>query len=136
MRTIFTTEDIAVDGVLVLHINDLPRARAARVMAMRERLLRTATVAEKTAAKMLSSMPTRPTRQAYFFIRGRSYFLDFFFPERMVAVEIDGSSHLAKREYDMRRDRDFRSIGIRTIRIGNADVMSGRIYEKLLKRMF
>lgn len=54
----------------------------------------------------------------------------------MLAIEIDGSSHNEKKEHDRRRDADFRSIGIRTIRIKNKDVTNGKLIDVLNKKIF
>ena len=136
MRTIYSTENIRLDGVEVLGIDKLSACAYNWIVATRNRLLKTVTLPEKVTAQMLARFEDRPIRQAYFKLRGRSYFLDFFFPERMVAVEIDGSVHRLKKAHDKQRDADFRSIGIRTIRIKNKDVMSGKLYEKLFKGLY
>lgn len=136
MRKIFTTENIYISGVEVLGVEKLPRSTKAWVLANREKLLETVTLPERITARMLARFDDRPVRQAFFMIRKRCYFLDFFFPERMVAVEIDGSVHRLKKAHDKQRDADFRSIGIRTIRISNKDVMSGKLYEKLFKGLY
>lgn len=60
--------------------------------------------------------------QAFFMINGKSYFLDFIMPKYMIAIEIDGSSHIKKEDQDFERDRLFNSIGIKTLRISNSDV--------------
>ena len=135
MRTIYSTERVAVQGARVLGIGSLPEAKRRWIAANRERLLRTPTLPERIAARTFARFEEKPVRQAYFMIRGRSYFLDFFFPEMMVAVEIDGSVHRLTKQHDKRRDADFRSIGIRTVRIRNSDVMEGRLYDKLYKRL-
>lgn len=136
MRTVFTTERIRIDGVEVLGIDKLSPSTYKWIRENRERLLRSTTLPEKIAAQMLSSFGDSPVRQAFFMIRKRCYFLDFFFPKRMVAVEIDGSVHKLKKAHDRQRDADFRSIGIRTIRISNKDVMSGKLYDKIFKRLY
>lgn len=136
MRTIYTTENIKVDGVEVLGIEKLSPTMRKWVASNRKALLLSVTLPEKVTAQMLSKFDDKPVRQAFFMIRKRCYFLDFFFPERMIAVEIDGSVHKFKREHDKRRDADFRSIGIRTIRIKNKDVMGGKLYEKLFKGIY
>lgn len=135
MRKIYTTENIRIEGVEVLGVSELPIKTRQWVASNRERLLRLGTLPERVTAKMLSRFDDPPVRQAFFMIRKRCYFLDFFFPKRMVAVEIDGSSHKAKKNHDRQRDSDFRSIGIKTIRIKNMDVMNGKLYEKLFKRL-
>ena len=50
------------------------------------------------------------------------YILDFFCPELLLCVEIDGSSHDYKYEYDERRTLFLRSQGIRVIRFSNEQV--------------
>lgn len=136
MRRVYSSEHIRIDGVEVLGIDQLSPAMRTWVTANRRRLLRTVTLPEKITAQMLMRFDDRPVRQAFFMIRRRCYFLDFFFPERMVAVEIDGSVHKLKKKHDRRRDADFRSIGIRTIRISNKDVMSGKLYEKIFNGLY
>ena len=136
MRTIYTTEKIRIDGIEVLGIERLSDSMRRWVLQNRKSLLKTVTIPEKVTATMLAKFDDRPVRQAFFMIRKRCYFLDFFFPERMVAVEIDGSVHKLKKAHDRQRDADFRSIGIRTIRISNKDVMRGKLYEKLFKGLY
>lgn len=136
MRRIFTTERIRIEGIEVLGIDRLSQGMRNWVVESRGRLLKSVTLPEAITARMLSHFEDRPTRQAFFMIRKRCYFLDFFFPSRMVAVEIDGSVHRLKKAHDRQRDADFRSIGIRTIRIGNKDVMGGKLYEKLFKGLY
>ena len=135
MRVVLTTvpglshPGVEFRGIRGLGIEQTIRARQAE-------LVRAATLPESTASRMMAKLAEPPLRQAYFRIRGRSYYLDFFFKGRMLAVEIDGSSHKARREADRRRDADFRSVGIRTVRIKNRDVMSGRLFEKLFARIY
>lgn len=137
MRTIYTSvKGISIFGCNVVHVSDMTAEQRIWVEARTHQLLMHTTLPERITARMLAKMEEKPIRQAFFQIRGRAYFLDFFFPNKMIAVEIDGSSHKYRRETDKRRDADFRSIGIRTIRIKNKDVMNGNLYDKLFKRMF
>lgn len=136
MRTIYSTERLSIPGVLVLGIDRLSPIKRKWVTENRKRLTLTSTLPESVSANMFSHFDDRPVRQAYFMIRGRSYFLDFFFPCRMLAVEIDGSVHRFRKEHDRRRDADFRSIGIRTIRIKNKDVMNGKLLDRLFARLY
>ena len=136
MRKIYTTEKIRIEGVEVLGNDKLSEKTRMWVEKNRRQLMRNATLPESITAKMLSTFGDRPARQAFFMIRKRCYFLDFFFSEMMLAVEIDGSSHRGRKEHDRRRDADFRSIGIKTIRISNKDVMCGKLYEKISKRLY
>lgn len=136
MRKIITSERVRIENVEVQGLEALSAAMKAWVQRQRRELVKTATLPEKLTARMLSRFSDKPTRQAFFMIRKRCYFLDFFFPERMVAVEIDGSSHMTRKAHDRQRDADFRSIGIRTIRIKNKDVMGGKLYDKLFKGLY
>ena len=137
MRTIYTSvEGLHIPDVDVRGLNDLPPQKREWVHGTMRRLKTAPTIPERIAALLTGRFDERPVRQAFFMIRGRSYFLDFFMPRYMCAVEIDGSIHRLKKDHDRRRDADFRSIGIRTIRIKNKEVMEGRFYEKLFKRLF
>ena len=137
MRTIYTSIDgLQLPGIEVKGVKDLPPQRREWVMTTMQRLMHNTVLPERVAANMAAMFETKPIRQAFFMIRKRCYFLDFFLPQYMVAVEIDGSAHKFKKEHDRRRDADFRSIGIRTIRIKNKDVMEGRFYEKLFNRLY
>lgn len=57
--------------------------------------------------------------QAFFCIRNKFFFLDFFLPEYNIAVEIDGGYHTNQQEYDHARDNLFAKIGITTKRLWN-----------------
>ena len=50
------------------------------------------------------------------------YILDFYCPERQLGIELDGSSHNHKYEYDEQRTAYFRKQGIRIIRFSNEQV--------------
>lgn len=135
MTTIYSNIiGLKLKNAFVLRIDELNNADIIR--DRRLALIRNATLPEKTAASIFNTFEKPPIRQAYFRIRRRSYFLDFFFPDMLLAVEIDGSSHAERKEYDRRRDADFRLIGIKTVRIKNQDVMNGKLNEKLFKRLY
>ena len=135
MRTIYTSvKGLRIDGVETVGIEKL--AIADKIRERQDVLRKRSTYPEKVSSSLMQLFDDRPLRQAYFRIRGRSYFLDFFFPLRMIAVEIDGSSHYGRKEYAREWDADFRSIGIRTIRIKNKDVMNGKLFEKFYKRLY
>ncbi len=48
--------------------------------------------------------------------------MDFFCPELMLAIEIDGSSHNDKIEYDKIRQNKIESLGVRFIRFCDVEV--------------
>lgn len=61
------------------------------------------------------------------------YFADFYIPALDTIIEVDGSHHYTENglEYDRLRDMEFASIGIKTIRIKNSEVASGRFKSKI-----
>lgn len=61
--------------------------------------------------------------QQPFVISGKIYFLDYYLPLQRIAIEVDGQSHncLSSQEKDKDRDKAFRCIGIKTLRISNAE---------------
>jgi len=50
------------------------------------------------------------------------YIVDFFCPERMLAIEIDGDSHDLKLEEDAERQERLESLGVRFLRFQDRDV--------------
>jgi len=95
--------------------------KARRALSMR----RNPTDAEAILWDELSNKRCRGVkfrRQAVLF----GYIVDFFAPLIGLAVEVDGSSHLKKVDYDAQRDENLASHGISTLRITNDDVMAGR----------
>lgn len=53
-----------------------------------------------------------------------TYIVDFYCPKLRLAIEVDGSSHIGKEEYDWRREqRLFNELGVYIIRFSNDDVL-------------
>jgi very-short-patch-repair endonuclease len=52
------------------------------------------------------------------------YYLDFYCPSRLLAVEVDGDVHDEQVEYDANRTAYHNSIGIRVIRFHNEQVLN------------
>jgi very-short-patch-repair endonuclease len=50
------------------------------------------------------------------------YILDFYSPALKLAIEVDGSQHFDKQEYDRRRTRYLNAKGIRVLRFWNNEV--------------
>lgn len=98
------------------------------------RELRTETVsqAEKYIWKALLSR----NKQGYKFKRQRpiDYFIvDFFCADLKLIIEIDGSSHLNKGEYDFCREKKLKSLGYEIIRFTEGEVMQNlsSVHERL-----
>jgi very-short-patch-repair endonuclease len=51
-----------------------------------------------------------------------NYIVDFYCHEIMLAIEIDGDSHLHKYEYDKKREGELEQRGVRFIRFNDIDV--------------
>lgn len=52
------------------------------------------------------------------------YIIDFIIPSLLLAIEIDGSSHDNKQDYDARRDQFIISHGLKVLHVKNEDVSS------------
>jgi very-short-patch-repair endonuclease len=51
-----------------------------------------------------------------------AYIVDFYCHKSRLVVELDGSSHLDRQEYDLQRDKDLNPRGLRVLRFFNTDV--------------
>ncbi len=52
------------------------------------------------------------------------YIVDFCAPRKKLVIEVDGSQHLVRAEYDAHRTRYLESRGYRVIRFWNSSVMN------------
>lgn len=51
-----------------------------------------------------------------------NYIVDFFCNELLLAIEIDGLSHIGKEKYDEKRQQRLESLGIKFLRFEDEDV--------------
>ena len=51
------------------------------------------------------------------------FIIDFYCSKLLLAVEIDGDSHDKKKNYDRGRDEMLESVGIKTVRFRNENVL-------------
>lgn len=68
----------------------------------------------------------RDDKTGYRFLRQKPlghFVVDFYCSELLLAIEIDGSSHDEKSEYDMERSNNLSQYGIKVIRFTNQDVL-------------
>lgn len=86
---------------------------------------------EREFKRILQSQKAKFECQTFFRINNKNYFLDFFLPDINIAIEINGTSHNKKIDYDFLRDKDFESIGIKTIRISNRSVYDKNILKNI-----
>jgi very-short-patch-repair endonuclease len=61
-----------------------------------------------------------------------SYFLDFYFEEKKICLEIDGSQHKDRKEHDNLRDERLENVGIKVYRIEwkSINTKKGKMYMK------
>ncbi len=64
-----------------------------------------------------------------------NYIADFYCANAQVVIEIDGSSHDFKKEYDKERDEFMENLGLKVIRISDDDVKKRmpQVLERLKK---
>lgn len=55
-----------------------------------------------------------------------NYIVDFYCADKQVVLEVDGSSHDTKGEYDAQRDAFLRGLGLTVIHIQDRDVKNAR----------
>lgn len=83
-----------------------------------------ANVYEHLLGEQLLRMNIDFVHQAPFVFRPKSiYFCDFYLPSKRVVIEVDGIYHKSPEmlSKDLQRDENFKSIGIRVIRIANEE---------------
>lgn len=67
------------------------------------------------------------------------YIVDFYCPEKKLVVELDGSFHRKRREYDKERTECLNRLGVRVLRFWNNEVIEdidlvvGKIEEELVQ---
>lgn len=83
------------------------------------RMMENPTQAESLFESYLESKRVVFEKQVFFRINGKSYFLDFFIPSKKLAIELDGKYHKDRKAYDVKRNKNFQSIGICTMRLPN-----------------
>lgn len=83
------------------------------------RMMENPTQAESLFEQFLDSKRAVFEKQVFFRINGKSYFLDFYIPSKKLAIELDGGYHKDRKYYDAKRNKDFQSIGICTMRLPN-----------------
>ena len=73
--------------------------------------------------------------RGYAFYRQRPidrYIVDFFCPELMLAIEVDGSSHAQKRPEDLARQARLEALGVRFLRFEDRKIKQSMSEVRLL----
>lgn len=55
-----------------------------------------------------------------------NYIVDFYVKQLSLVIEIDGSSHVGKEQYDQNRENFLKSLGLEIYRISNGDILYRR----------
>lgn len=55
------------------------------------------------------------------------YIVDFLLPDRMLVIEVDGTSHKHREEYDRRRTAYLQGQGLHVIRVPNSQASNVRM---------
>ena len=76
----------------------------------------------------------------YKFLRQKpldNFIVDFYCAELMLAIEIDGDSHIRRKEYDILRSEKLKAHSIKVIRYTNDEIMFNLegVYKDLKKRI-
>ena len=114
------------DYAIISKFAHLPFSKREWIETRRYELQFNANKYEHILGEYLIKHDVKFIHQAPFVICGRIYFLDFFIPSLRVAIEVDGVAHsyMRQKDKDLSRDCDFKSIGVKTIRISNDEVNS------------
>ena len=90
-----------------------------------------------SSAKRMRKKPTKSEAELWKFLQRKrfdglqfkrqsvicGYIADFYCPQRKLIIEVDGSSHRNKKEYDVLRDSRLLAAGYRTARVSARLVM-------------
>jgi len=126
-NTILTTPKMKPE--IVAYINDQPIFRRAIPILPANQALRSRCRALRKAGVLSEVIFWRQVRAGTFwkidFDRQRiigNFIVDFYVKSLGLIVEIDGSSHIGKEEYDARREAFLRSLGLDMYRISDLRV--------------
>lgn len=131
---VHNTESYMADNAIMAQLTATYSAKDW-IETRRSELQMKANVYERNVGAYFICNNIKFVHQAPFIINKKIYFLDFYLPQKRIAIEVDGISHesIQSNERDANRDKDFASIGIRTYRISNAQTKCNKDIETFLK---
>jgi len=106
----------------------------ARMYELREKSNRY----EHTVGELLMKKGLDFIHQAPFVFRPKKiYFCDFYLPQKRAVLEIDGIYHMGNAQFskDRERDANFKSVGIRVIRIANSETGDAKMLSLRLDQL-
>jgi len=101
-------------------IMELPKDKSLSVLS--RNLRNNSTLAESVLWKYLQNKNAFGFRFRRQKIIGK-YIVDFYCPRLKLVIEIDGSSHDNKYEYDAKRDEYLQNLGLTVLHLDNSDVL-------------
>jgi very-short-patch-repair endonuclease len=135
-KIVYTSiDDFTLNKQIVKSYKELGSDFVAWIEENTIKLIENRTRAETLAYEKISSTNLQIDSQPFFMINGHSYFLDIYVPKLKLAIEIDGGYHSYRRQIDIVRDKDFDSIGIRTIRVSNKNVLDGNLFAIIREKL-
>lgn len=87
-----------------------------------QNLRNNSTLAESVLWKYLRNKQAQGFRFRRQTVFGK-YIVDFYCPRLKLVIEIDGSSHNDKYEYDRERDEYLQSLGLTVLHLDNSDIL-------------
>ena len=87
-----------------------------------QNLRNNSTLAESVLWKHLKNKQAQGFRFRRQTVFGK-YIVDFYCPRLKLVIEIDGSSHNDKYEYDRERDEYLQSLGLTVLHLDNSDIL-------------
>ena len=112
------------------------RTKDKWISETRKKLIASRTLYEKLFIECLPKrLRVKAKIQHPFMIKDKIYFVDVYFPQIKVAVEIDGTSHYGKEFYDKERDAKLRSEGISVLHISNTEVNDCKMRVMLIETL-
>lgn len=131
------TSSYLEDYAIISKFSILPFSKRDWIETKRYELQFSANKYEHLVGSFLLKKQIKFIHQAPFVINGKIYFLDFFIPSLRTAIEVDGNYHslMCQSEKDSYRDVDFKTIGVKTIRISNDEANASKYLEIKLKSL-
>lgn len=124
----YDTEGYYRDLEYLAKLSYLPQGTRDWIESRMYELREQANTYEHKVGELLINKGVTFIHQAPFVFRSgyakpKIYFCDFYLPDYRLVLEVDGMSHLysGQRVIDARRDKDFKGVGIPTVRIGNEE---------------
>lgn len=125
----YDTENYCRDLEYLARLSFLKESTRQWIEARMYELRDSANRYEHEVGQLLMKKGLEFIHQAPFVFRPHSiYFCDFYIPQKRVVIEVDGIYHNSSLmvSNDAERDANFKSVGIRVIRIANEEILDSK----------